>query len=49
MMAMWGPSMVSVCRSCEHVSMLVGDNPGEQHYSLSGERSLYAGIYVPGL
>jgi len=34
-MAMWGPSMFSVCKSCEHASMLVRDTPGEQHYTLS--------------
>ena len=48
-MAMWGPSMFSVRKSCEHVSMLVGDTPGEQHYTLSRERSLYASKYVLGL
>jgi hypothetical protein len=35
MMTMWRPSMFSVCRSCEHVSMLVGGTPDEQHYTLS--------------
>jgi hypothetical protein len=34
-MTMWGPSTFSVCRSCEHVPMLVGDTPDEQHYTLS--------------